>query len=103
MEYAETYKALDGFIRDKVLGGEDVAIDEDTPLLEWGILTSLTTTELLAYVQSNFGITIPVDRMFGANFKDLRSITQLLVDLSGDTHPEMNPRTLEQHQTTSRP
>ncbi|MFF9478355.1 acyl carrier protein [Streptomyces sp. NPDC014733] len=85
MDYAKTYRALETFLRDKVLRGEESAIEEDTPLLEWGILTSLTTMELVAHIQQEFGISIPVDRMFGDNFKDLRSITRLVVELGGGT------------------
>jgi acyl carrier protein len=84
MDHAETYTALETFLREQIIRGEDVELKPDTPLLEWGILTSLTTMELVAFIQRDFGLDIPVDRMSGDNFMNLDRITQLVTDLAGE-------------------
>ncbi|NUT97298.1 MAG: acyl carrier protein [Saccharothrix sp.] len=90
MEHGEVLAELTGFIRDKVLDpSAGVEVEPDTPLLEWGILNSLTTTSLVVFIQERFGVDVPAERMVGRNFRDLDSITALVLDLDraelGDT------------------
>lgn len=84
MEHAEVLGTLTEFIREKVLDSAEVEILPDTPLLEWGILNSLSTTGLVVFIGQRFGVDIPAERMVGRNFRDLDSITRLVLELDKD-------------------
>ncbi|WP_447008041.1 phosphopantetheine-binding protein [Saccharothrix isguenensis] len=84
MEHAEVLGTLTEFIREKVLDSTEVEILPDTPLLEWGILNSLSTTGLVVFIGQRFGVDIPAERMVGRNFRDLDSITRLVLELEKD-------------------
>ncbi|WP_460395462.1 acyl carrier protein [Actinophytocola sediminis] len=69
---------------DQVLNASVDTIEPDAPLLEWGILNSLSTTRLVGFIRDQFGIDVPPESLVGANFKDLNSITALVVGLRDD-------------------
>lgn len=67
-----------------MLDGTDVGeLNRETPLLEWGILTSLNTVRLLAHIKEQLGVTVPHRSMTGRNFKNIRTITDMVVALAG--------------------
>lgn len=71
------------YIRERFLGGDPEAeLDERTPLLEYGILTSMNTAVLLTFVREELGVEIPPDRINGEHFRDVRSIAELVDDLA---------------------
>lgn len=79
---AEVTDRLLTYIRERFLGGDPGAeLDETTPLLEYGILTSMNTAVLLSFVHQQLGVEIPPDRINGEHFKDVRSIAALVHDL----------------------
>jgi acyl carrier protein len=67
------------YVDERILQDPAVAIDPDTPLLEWGILNSVSTVQLIGFIRERFGVDVPPEEVAGANFRDLRSITRLLV------------------------
>lgn len=72
------------YVRETFLGGDPGAeLDETTPLLEYGILTSMNTAVLLTFVHQELGVEIPPDRINGEHFKNVRSIAELVHDLAG--------------------
>ncbi|MEV8633168.1 acyl carrier protein [Streptosporangium sp. NPDC051023] len=81
MNESEVADVLRKYLEERILDASDVEIELDTPLLEWGILNSLTTTRLVGFIREQFGIEIPVEEMVGGNFKDLLSISRLVVGL----------------------
>lgn len=50
--------ALKTFIVNELLDGQDADFNEFTPLLEWGIIDSISMVRLLAFVKSQFGINV---------------------------------------------
>ncbi|MBB5959526.1 acyl carrier protein [Saccharothrix tamanrassetensis] len=84
MEHAEVLGTLTEFVQEKVLDSAGVEIRPDTPLLEWGILNSLSTTSLVVFIAERFGVDVPAERMVGRNFRDLDSITRLVLELEND-------------------
>ncbi|MFF2190654.1 acyl carrier protein [Streptomyces sp. NPDC058155] len=80
MTDAEIFDDIKAFIEDKGLKGQGT-IESDTPLLEWGILDSLTLARLTAHVEARYGITVPSGVSFGERFRDLKSIVEFIVEL----------------------
>ncbi|GAA3124112.1 acyl carrier protein [Streptosporangium carneum] len=84
MNESEVADVLRKYLTERILDASDVEIELNTPLLEWGILNSLTTTRLVGFIREQFGIEIPVEEMVGENFKDLLSISRLVTGLGGE-------------------
>lgn len=82
MEYAKIQDALRSYIEDQLIDAPGTAIDPDTPLLEWGILNSMSTTRLVSFIRESLGIDVPAEEMVGENFRDLTSITRLVSGLA---------------------
>lgn len=74
---------LSSYIGERIIQDSNVAIEPDTPLLEWGILTSISTVQLIGFIREEFQIDVPPEEVLGSNFKDLRSICKLLIQLNG--------------------
>lgn len=55
--HAETKAAIKEYILDKFLPGEDPdELEDDTPLITAGILDSISTVRLVAFLEKRFGI-----------------------------------------------
>ena len=80
MTDASTYTPdLVRFVRAEFLpGGERTHLDETTPLLESGILDSLRIAVLLGYIRDELGLRVPLAAMDATNFRDIRTIAELL-------------------------
>jgi acyl carrier protein len=77
-------EGLIDFIRRSFLDGDAAGeLSPATPLLEWGILTSLNTTVLLSYIRETWGITVPPQHITGRNLATVDAIAGLLVSLCG--------------------
>jgi acyl carrier protein len=74
---------LRSYVNERILQDPAVMIEPDTPLLEWGILNSISTVHLIGFIRERFQIDVPAEEIAGRNFRDLRSITQLLTQLNG--------------------
>lgn len=72
---------LRAYVTERILQDPSVTIEPDTPLLEWGILNSISTVQLVGYIREEFQVDVPPEEVAGRNFKDLRSISQLLAQL----------------------
>jgi acyl carrier protein len=74
---------LRNYVSEQILQDSSVTIEPETPLLEWGILNSISTVQLIGFIRQRFQVEVPPEEVAGRNFKDLRSISQLLVQLDG--------------------
>lgn len=81
MNFQDVFDVLRKYIEERILDTTEVTLGEDTPLLEWGILNSLSTTRLTGFIREHFGVEVPIEEMVGDNFRDLRSIGALVVRL----------------------
>ncbi|MEU6145041.1 acyl carrier protein [Streptomyces sp. NPDC047081] len=78
----ELLTQLTEFIQERLLAEPDPqGLAPDTPLLEWGILTSMNTAQLLTYIRDELGTNIPPTELTGTNFQNLDSITDLVLTL----------------------
>ena len=53
-------------------------LDPKTPLLEWGVIDSLALTDVLAFIEDEFEVTIPAEEITPENLRDLESIAALV-------------------------
>ncbi|MFD4762974.1 acyl carrier protein [Streptomyces sp. NPDC058439] len=80
MTEVEIFDDIKAFIEDKGLKGQGT-IESDTPLLEWGILDSLTLARLTTHMEARYGIVVPSSVSFGERFRNLKSIVDFVVEL----------------------
>lgn len=66
------------FINQEIMEGQGEDLQIDTPLLELGIIDSLSMVNLLTFIDRQYGIEIPADQALPEHFKDVESIAQLI-------------------------
>ena len=75
---------LTSFIRERLIQGDfQDTFDETSPLLESGILDSLSTAVLLGFIRRELGVTVPAEHIQPANFADVRSVAAMLRRIAG--------------------
>lgn len=82
MKQSEVMASLKGYISQEILDGKDIGLDDSTPLLEWGIINSMEMARLVSFIQDKFGVEVPSDKIVIEYFKDLTSITNLVLELA---------------------
>ena len=70
--------ALKTFIVNELLDGHDEDFDEFTPLLEWGIIDSISMARLLAFVQAQFRLEVRQSAVTAANVVNLAAFASYL-------------------------
>jgi clorobiocin biosynthesis protein CloN5 len=84
----EIESVLAEFIKEEFLWGDDSAdLTVSAPLLEWGILDSLRTTLLVAFIREKWGVDVPPTDIDAKKFRDIRSIAEVVGGLTA-TRPE---------------
>lgn len=79
LSFAEVLTVLRDYIAESVLRDASTDLDGETPLLEWGILNSLEIVRLIAFIDSRFGVEIDHADLVGETFRDLNSISALVL------------------------
>ncbi len=82
MQRFEVVKQLKDYISFEVLNGKSEGLNESTPLLEWGILNSFELVRIMHFVQNQFHIQVPFDKVVAEYFQDINSIANLVLDLA---------------------
>jgi acyl carrier protein len=90
MEHTETVEVIRRFLVDELLEGSATSLTADTPLLEWGVLGSLSTIQLVSFIATRFGVNVPTEGIVGQNFKDINSIAALIAANSAAHGPGAN-------------
>src|ERR1051326_2032425 len=81
IEASEILSELKNFIANQLLDGQDSGLDAATPLLEWGVLDSLTMISLLTFTEERFEIQVPDEEVRPENFENLQALTNMLTGL----------------------
>jgi acyl carrier protein len=81
MQRTEVLQPVKDYIAQQALDGRDVGLDETTPLLEWGVINSLEIVRLLSFIQKQFNIAVPNEKIIADHFTNLTSITDLVLEL----------------------
>jgi acyl carrier protein len=72
---------LKQFVASELLDGRDRGLTEHTPLLEWGVIDSLSVAELLTFTSDRLGIDVPQTEVTPENLKDLDAYARMLMRL----------------------
>lgn len=81
MERQQVLAKLKALFKKEILQDEAERVDETTPLLELGVLDSFVVLSLLALVEAEFSVEIPLETLTLDQLRDLNSIADLIVDL----------------------
>jgi len=80
MQRTTIIEQLQRYIAQDILRGKDIGLDETTPLLEWGIISSLQMIKLLNFISQEFDVDIPPDKLIAEYFTTISSIARLVVE-----------------------
>jgi acyl carrier protein len=83
MDASEVERQIREYIVAERLGGDGAELTADTPLLEWGVLDSLSVVELMTFVEQRFGITVPPEQISAPNLQSLTTLSALVLRLRG--------------------
>jgi acyl carrier protein len=83
MQRQQVLGEIKGYIAQHALEGEETGLDETTPLLEWGILSSFEIVKLLSFIEKRFVIQVPAEKIVAEYFTNLVSITDLVMETEG--------------------
>ena len=81
MTREEMLSELKQYVGRELLDGRDAGLDEHTPLLEWGVLDSLSVAELVGFTSERFEIDVPQGEVTPDNLKDLDAYVGMLMRL----------------------
>lgn len=83
-EKPEIVEDLKTFLEDEVLREKTQELDSETPLLELGILDSLSTARILAFIREHYRLFIPTEKIIEFNFRSLDRIAELVIEVNAD-------------------
>jgi len=77
--WIEAAEAVKEYIVDEVLEGKELdKLDFQTPLLEWGIIDSLTVAGLVEFAKMRFTIDVPASELTPDNLESIQAISAML-------------------------
>jgi 2-hydroxymuconate-semialdehyde hydrolase len=65
----------------------EITLDAETPLLDMGILDSLSMVSLLTFVQTKLGVAIPDEMVLPDHFETLGTLANLIGQLQSNGRP----------------
>jgi acyl carrier protein len=78
-QYAHVLEVLTEYVSVRLLGEPSAPdLTARTPLLELGVLNSVETARLVAYIRETFGVRLAPASLTAGNFRDLESIAGLV-------------------------
>jgi acyl carrier protein len=81
----ELVSKLESYIIREILNGDETGLHEHSPLLEWGLLNSLESLRLLAFIDEQFGVTLAGNMMTPQSLATIGSIADLIMQSTGDS------------------
>ncbi|MFF3226953.1 acyl carrier protein [Nocardia suismassiliense] len=81
MTQAQVAERLLAFIRERFLSDDPASnLDGETPLLDWGILNSMNTAELVSFIHREYGYSVPQSSVNVRNFRTANHIAALVAE-----------------------
>lgn len=74
----DTAGVVKEFVARELLEGNDQGLDEQTPLLEAGIIDSMSVLKLVRFVDEHFGIQLPPQELSSGNLETISAIARLI-------------------------
>jgi len=69
------------FVDSELLDGQAGEVTEATPLLELGIVDSISIVSVVAFIEDDLGIPVPEEQIHPRHFVDILSIRRLIIRL----------------------
>lgn len=83
--WAEAAEGVKGYIVDHILDGRDAEeLTFESPLLEWGVIDSLTIVDLVDFVKTRYAIDLPASELTPMNLETIRAFTELMRRFRGN-------------------
>ena len=79
---------LKGFVVTEFLDGRDSGLDENTPLLEWGVIDSISAAQLVAFSKERFAVEVPQSELVPQNLENLGAFQSMLERLGAQVEAE---------------
>ena len=95
MNVESVAEVLKLYVVRELLDGDGRELTLTTPLLEWGVINSIEIARLVAFIKSEFGASIPGEKVIAANFRDLLSIARLVAIESAESTPAVAARSAQ--------
>lgn len=89
MQRSEVLAQLKDYVAQHLLDGTDIGLDESTPLLEWGVINSLEIIRLISFIEKQFGVEVPGEKIVASYFINLASLSNLVLEIA-DRRQEMS-------------
>ena len=80
MEKQQVVSSLKAFVEKDLLHGDAKDLDEKTPLLELRLLDSFSIVSLLTYIESQFGVALPIESLEIDRLKDIDTIADMVIE-----------------------
>lgn len=75
---------LRDFVAKELLEGQDIGLDETTPLIEWGVINSIEMARLVTFIETEWGVKVPAELVVVEHFRTIGSIGALVDRLIAD-------------------
>lgn len=82
MRQDEIVTSLKEYVVRHLLHGEGNGLDENTPLLEWGVINSLAMVGLISFIEEQFHVQVPDSEIKPASFESLQKIAAMVTKLA---------------------
>lgn len=79
MKREDVVRNLEAYVVREMLEGDRAGLNEESPLLEWGLLNSLEIIRMLRFIQEQFAVRLEPRQVKPDTFKDIRSIADLII------------------------
>lgn len=82
MNLPDIKQHIQNYIAIEVLEEKDVGLEEDTPLLEWGIINSFEIVRLVDFLKERFSVEVPFESVQAENFGSINAIAELVMGMN---------------------
>ncbi len=69
---------LRNYIASEILEGQDDGLDNETPLIEWGVINSIEISKLIVRIHRDYKVRIEPREIHPENFKNIIAISSLV-------------------------
>lgn len=83
MEKDAVIDTLKAFLAKEMLEGDAEGLEADTPLLDLGVINSMSIVLLSGFVERTWGLSVPQSQLTVKNLASLDRIAEMVLRLSG--------------------